>query len=54
MRVTFPLKSGDFIRLKKYYKDNPNDEGTETVTFSVSTAINGRESAYKPEKSDAE
>ena len=25
MKVTFPLKSGDFIELKKYYRENPND-----------------------------
>ncbi|MBO7395634.1 MAG: pilus assembly protein PilM, partial [Ruminococcus sp.] len=34
--------------------DDPNDKGIETVSFSVSTAINGRESAYKPESSDSQ
>ncbi len=31
MKVIFPLKSGDFIELKKYYKENPNDESTVSV-----------------------
>ena len=35
MRVTFPLKSGDFIRLKKYYKDNPNDKSTASVLLGL-------------------
>lgn len=33
--------------------ENPNDEGIETVSFGVTTAISGRESAYKPETSDS-
>ena len=35
MRVTFPLKSGDFIRLKKYCKDNPDDESTASVLLGL-------------------
>ena len=34
--------------------DNPDDKGNESVTFSVTTAISGRQSAYKPESSDSE
>lgn len=33
--------------------DDSDDEGKESVSFSVTTAINGRESAYKPEASDS-
>ena len=33
-------------------KDDDNEDGTEYVTFTVSTAISGRESAYKPESKD--
>ena len=35
MKVIFPLKSGDFIELKKYYKDNPNDESTASVFLGL-------------------
>ncbi len=35
MKVTFPLKSGDFIELKKYYKENPNDESTVSVLLGL-------------------
>jgi len=27
MKVTFPIKSGDFVELKKYYKENEQDRG---------------------------
>ena len=43
--------SGYTVNIDKE-SDESDDEGIETVSFSVSTAINGRESAYKPEKSD--
>ena len=33
-------------------EDNSADKGKETVTFSVTTALKGRESAYKPESKD--
>ena len=36
MRVIFPLKSGDFIELKKYYRENPNDESTVSVLLGLS------------------
>lgn len=35
MKVTFPIKSGDFIELKKYYKENPNDESTVSVLLGL-------------------
>ncbi|MBR1776719.1 efflux RND transporter periplasmic adaptor subunit [bacterium] len=35
MKVIFPLKSGDFIELKKYYKENPNDESTVSVLLGL-------------------
>ncbi len=36
MKVTFPMKSGDFIELKKYYKENPNDNSTASVLLGLS------------------
>ena len=36
MKVIFPLKSGDFIELKKYYIENPNDESTVSVILGLS------------------
>lgn len=35
MKVIFPLKSGDFIELKKYYIENPNDESTVSVLLKL-------------------
>lgn len=35
MKAIFPLKSGDFIELKKYYKENPNDESTSSVILGL-------------------
>ena len=35
MRVIFPLKSGDFIELKKYYKKNPNSDSTASVLLGL-------------------
>ncbi len=35
MRVIFPLKSGDFIELKRYYKENPKDESTVSVLLKL-------------------
>jgi membrane fusion protein (multidrug efflux system) len=35
MRVIFPLKSSDFIELKKYYKENPNDDSTASVLLGL-------------------
>lgn len=35
MKVIFPLKSGDFIELKKYYRENPNDESTVSVLLKL-------------------
>lgn len=35
MRVVFPLKSGDFIELKKYYKKNPNSDSTASVLLGL-------------------
>lgn len=35
MKVIFPLKSGDFIKLKRYYKENPNDESTVSVLLGL-------------------
>jgi len=35
MKVIFPLKSGDFIELKKYYIENPNDESTVSVILGL-------------------
>ena len=36
MKVIFPLKSSDFIELKKYYIENPNDESTASVILELS------------------
>jgi len=36
MKVIFPLKSSDFIELKRYYKENPNDESTVSVLLRLS------------------
>ena len=36
MKVIFPLKSSDFIELKKYYKNNPKDESTVSVLLGLS------------------
>ncbi len=35
MKAIFPLKSGDFIKLKKYYKEKPNDESTVSVLLGL-------------------
>ena len=35
MKVIFPVKSGDFIELKKYYKENPNDKSTVSVLLGL-------------------
>lgn len=35
MKVIFPLKSGDFIELKKYYKENPDDKSTVSVLLGL-------------------
>ena len=35
MKVTFPMKSGDFIELKKYYRENPNDESTASILLRL-------------------
>ena len=35
MRVIFPLKSGDFIELKRYYKKNPNSDSTASVLLGL-------------------
>ena len=35
MKVTFPLKSGDFIELKKYCREHPNDESTVSVFLGL-------------------
>ena len=35
MKAIFPLKSGDFIEIKKYYKENPNDESTVSVLLGL-------------------
>ncbi len=35
MRVIFPLKSGDFIDLKRYYKENPNDDSTASILLKL-------------------
>ena len=35
MKVIFPLKSGDFIELKRYYKENPDDESTVSVLLKL-------------------
>ena len=35
MKVTFPMKSGDFIELKKYYKDKKNAAEAENTKVSV-------------------
>jgi membrane fusion protein (multidrug efflux system) len=40
MKVIFPMKSGDFIELKKYFKDNkdknPEDDSTVSVLLGLS------------------
>ena len=40
MKVTFPMKSGDFIELKKYFKENkdknPEDDSTVSVLLRLS------------------
>jgi len=39
MKVTFPMKSGDFIELKRYYKDNKDadaDDSTVSVLLGLS------------------
>ena len=35
MKVIFPLKSGDFIELKKYCKENPDDNSTASVLLKL-------------------
>lgn len=35
MKVIFPLKSGDFIELKKYCKENPDDNSTASVLLEL-------------------
>ena len=35
MKVIFPLKSGDFIEHKKYYRQNPNDESTVSILLGL-------------------
>ncbi len=35
MKVIFPLKSSDFIELKRYYKENPNDQSTVSVLLKL-------------------
>lgn len=35
MRVIFPVKSGDFIELKKYYRENPDDESTVSILLGL-------------------
>ena len=35
MKVIFPLKSGDFIELKKYCKENPDDKSTTSVLLKL-------------------
>ncbi|MBQ6515794.1 efflux RND transporter periplasmic adaptor subunit [bacterium] len=35
MKVIFPLKSGDFIELKKYYIENPKDNTTVSVLLKL-------------------
>lgn len=35
MKVIFPVKSGDFIELKKYYRENPNDESTVSILLGL-------------------
>ncbi len=35
MRVIFPMKSGDFIELKKYYKKNPDSDSTASVLLGL-------------------
>ena len=35
MKVIFPVKSGDFIELKKYYKENPDDKSTVSVLLGL-------------------
>ena len=36
MKVIFPMKSGDFIEIKRYYKENPNDNSTLSVLLGLS------------------
>lgn len=35
MRVTFPIKSGDFVELKKYYRENKDEADKEDNTVSI-------------------
>ena len=35
MKVTFPVKSGDFIELKKYFKDNKNEDSSLDGNVSI-------------------
>lgn len=35
MKAIFPLKSGDFIELKKYCKENPDDDSTVSVILGL-------------------
>lgn len=35
MKVIFPLKSGYFIELKRYYRENPDDESTVSVLLKL-------------------
>lgn len=35
MRVVFSVKSGEFIELKRYYKENPNDQSTVSVLLGL-------------------
>ena len=37
MKVIFPMKSGDFIEIKRYYKENPNDNSTLSVLLGLRT-----------------
>jgi len=36
MKVVFPIKSSDFIELKRYYKENPDDESTASILLGLS------------------
>ena len=39
MKVTFPMKSGDFIELKKYFKDNKKNTDTPATDANVSILL---------------
>jgi len=39
MKVTFPMKSGDFIELKKYFKDNYKNTDTPATDANVSILL---------------